>query len=418
FTASYSGLVNGDTPASLTTPPMLSANATAASRVSGNPYTITAAGAFDTDYTISYVAGTLTVTPVALTITADDQTKPYGAVLPDLTASYTGFVNGDTSDALTVQPKISTMASRSSHRRTYLITASGAVDTDYTISYVAGTLTVTPVALTITANDQTKAYGAALPALTASYSGFVNGDTDVSLTTAPTLTTSAHADSHVAGNPFLVTASGAVDADYTINYVAGTLKVTPVALTITADDQTKPYGAVLPALTASYAGLVNGDTESSLTTTPTLSATATASSHVSGSPYAVTAAGAVDTDYTIGYVLGALTVTPVGLTITADSKTKAYGAALPALTASYSGLVNGDTPGSLAASPTLNTSATGTSHVAGNPYSITASGAADTDYTISYVAGTLTVTPVGLTITADNQTKAYGAPLPALTASY
>src|SRR5207253_2711022 len=156
-----------------------------------------------------------------------------------------------------------------------------------------------------TANDQTKAYGAALPALTASYSGFVNGDTDVSLTTAPTLTTSAHADSHVAGNPFLVTASGAVDADYTINYVAGTLNVTPVALTITADEQTKPYGAVLPALTASYAGLVNGDTESSLTTTPTLSATATASSHVSGSPYAVTAAGAVDTDYTIGYVLGA-----------------------------------------------------------------------------------------------------------------
>src|SRR5204862_3797706 len=102
----------------------------------------------------------------------------YGAVLPDLTASYTGFVNGDTSDALTVQPKISTMASRSSHRGTYPITASGAVDTDYTISYVAGTLTVTPVALTITANDQTKAYGAALPALTASYSGFVNGDTD------------------------------------------------------------------------------------------------------------------------------------------------------------------------------------------------------------------------------------------------
>ena len=87
------------------------------------------------------------------------------------------------------------MASRSSHRGTYPITASGAVDTDYTISYVAGTLTVTPVALTITANDQTKAYGAALPALTASYSGFVNGDTDVSLTTAPTLTTSAHADS-------------------------------------------------------------------------------------------------------------------------------------------------------------------------------------------------------------------------------
>ena len=33
------------------------------------------------------------------------------------------------------------------------------------------------------------------------------------------------------------------------------------------------------------------------------------------------------------------------------------------------------------------------------------------DYSISYVAGTLTVTAAPLTITADNQTKVYGAPL-------
>ena len=55
--------------------------------------------------------------------------------------------------------------------------------------------------------------------------------------------------------------------------------------------------------------------------------------------------------------------------------------------------------------PTLSTTATATSHVSGSPYSITASGAADPDYTISYVAGTLTVTPAPLTITADNQTQ-------------
>ena len=46
-----------------------------------------------------------------------------------------------------------------------------------------------PVALTITANNQTKVYGAALPTLTASYSGLVNGDTPASLTTLPTLST-------------------------------------------------------------------------------------------------------------------------------------------------------------------------------------------------------------------------------------
>ena len=417
LTASYSGFVNGDTPASLTTPPTLTANATSASHVAGSPYPITAAGAFDTDYTISYVAGALTVTPVALTITAGNKTKPYGAVLPELTASYAGFVNGDTSDALTDQPTISTTASQSSHRGTYPIKASGAVDGDYTISYVDGTLTVTPVVLTITADDQTKAYGAALPSLTASYAGFTNGDTAASLTTAPALSTTATAASHVAGNPFSITAAGAVDNDYTISYVDGTLTVTPVTLTITADSKVKAYGAALPALIASYSGFVNGDTPASLTTLPTLTANATSASHVADRPYSITVSGAFDTDYTISYVAGTLTVTPVGLTITADNKTKAYGAA-PVLTASYSGFVNGEAPGSLTTLPTLSTTATASSHVSGSPYAITAAGAVDADYTISYVTGALTVTPVGLTITADSKNKAYGAALPALTASY
>ena len=91
-------------------------------------------------------------------------------------------------------------------------------------------------------------YGGGLPALTASYSGFVNGDTAASLTTQPTLSTTATADSHVAGSPYSITASGAVDPDYTISYVAGTLSVTPAPLTITANDQTMVYGAALPTL--------------------------------------------------------------------------------------------------------------------------------------------------------------------------
>ncbi|MGA2061415.1 MAG: MBG domain-containing protein, partial [Thermoguttaceae bacterium] len=92
-------------------------------------------------------------------------------------------------------------------------------------------------------------------------------------------------------------------------------------------------------------------------------------------------------------------VTPVSLTITADSKSKGYGSALPTLSASYSGFVNGDTAASLTTLPTLSTTATAASHVSGNPYTITASGAADSDYTITYVSGSLTVTPVSLTIT-------------------
>ena len=64
------------------------------------------------------------------------------------------------------------------------------------------------------------------------------------------------------------------------------------------------------------------------------------------------------------------------------------------------GLVNGDTAASLTTGPTLATTATATSHVAGNPYSITASGAVDGGATISLWRLTLTVTTAPLTITA------------------
>ena len=48
---------------------------------------------------------------------------------------------------------------------------------------VSQTFTVAPAPLTITANDQSKVYGASEPMFTASYNGFVNGDTASSLTT-------------------------------------------------------------------------------------------------------------------------------------------------------------------------------------------------------------------------------------------
>ncbi|NLH75371.1 MAG: hypothetical protein GX456_20185, partial [Verrucomicrobia bacterium] len=185
----------------------------------------------------------------------------------------------------------------------------------------------------------------------------------------------------------------------TVNYTPATkqvtIKVLKAPLTIKADNKSKVYGAALPALTASYSGFVNGDTPASLDTPVTLSTTATASSPVG--TYTITASGASDANYTISFVNGTLTVTKAPLTITADNKSKVYGAALPTLTASYSGFVNGDTPASLDTPVTLSTTATASRPV--GTYTITASGASDANYTISFVNGTLTVTKAALTIT-------------------
>jgi hypothetical protein len=112
---------------------------------------------------------------VPLTITADNQTMTYGGVMPGLTASYSGFVNGDSSTSLTAAPTVSSATAATANAGSYTgtLTAAGAVDGNYTISYAAGNLTIGKAALLVTADNQSMTYGGVMPGLTASYSGFV-----------------------------------------------------------------------------------------------------------------------------------------------------------------------------------------------------------------------------------------------------
>ena len=184
-----------------------------------------------------------------------------------------------------------------------------------------------------------------------------------------------------------VTASFAGDAGLLASDGSADLNVARAALTITANAESKLYGAAVPLLTATYTGFVNGETLASLTTPTTLATTATAFSHVGS--YAITASGASSANYVITYAGGMLSVTPAPLTVTPNNVIKPYGVAVPSLTATYSGFVNGDSPASLATPVTLSTSAT-TSSTFGS-YPITATGGSSSDYTIVRGQGTLTV---------------------------
>ena len=160
-------------------------------------------------------------------------------------------------------------------------------------------------------------------------------------------------------------------------------------------------------MTCTIGGFVNGDTAGAVSGVPAITTTATASSHVSNSPYPITVTtGSLSaSDYGFNFVNGSLTVTPAPLTIIANNAMKVYGGAVPMLSASYSGLVNGDSAASLATPPSLATTAAASSHVLPGGYAIIASGASDPDYTISYQTGTLLVTPAPLIITANSETK-------------
>ena len=417
LTVSYTGFVNGDNAASLTTQPVLTTTATSISPVGAYPITFLS-GALDLNYTISYTNGTMTIGKAILTVTADNKTMPLGGPLPPLTVSYSGFVNTDNAASLTTQPTATTAATATSGAGAYPIIPGGGVASNYSFTYVNGTLTVGQAVLTITANPAGSVYGAPLvpgASLTVSYSGFVNGDGPSSLTQLPTVANAA-----VAGGPagsYVLTPSGAQSPNYTINYVNGAYTISQAPLTITAVNKTMTYGGTVPALTASYVGFVNSDNAASLTTPPTITTTVTASSPANS--YPINISGAVDPNYTITYTAGTMTVGKAALTVTADNKTMPLGGPLPTLTISYSGFVNTDNAASLTAQPTATTMATAASGA--GTYTITPGGGVSSNYTFSYVNGTLTVGTAVLTITANSAGSVYGAPLVAngtLTVSY
>jgi hypothetical protein len=244
-------------------------------------------------------------------------------------------------------------------------------------------------AASVTANAATKVYGSADPVLTGSTSGFLAAD-------GVTASFSRTAGETVAGGPYTISATispAGELSNYAITYHTADFTITARPITVTASSATKVYGAVLPPLTYTIAGFVNGDTASVVSGSPVLSTTATASSHVLSSPYSISiSVGTLwATNYSFNVVGGDLSITPAPLTITANNASMEQGAAVPLLSASYSGFVNGDSPASLAVHATVTTPATSRSPA--GTYAIVVGSAISPNYSINYANGILVVTP-------------------------
>ena len=183
-------------------------------------------------YTSASAMANFRITACHVTVTAAGETKPYdGTVAAAVTLTVNGgpgtlTANYTTATYATPNTGVNILVSISG------ITLGGPGAANFTANSTASTSgNITPAPLTITANDQGKVYGAALPALTVSYYGFVDGQTPADLATLPMIATTATAASHVSA-AVRDHGRGAADPNYTISYVAGTLTVTPAA----ADD--------------------------------------------------------------------------------------------------------------------------------------------------------------------------------------
>jgi hypothetical protein len=310
-----------------------------------------------------------------LTISVANATMTAGAALPTFTGTVTGLENGDTLGS-TIIVTYSTTATSSSAAGTYPITAtvSGTSANNYIAGVNAGTLTISASAqiLTVTANNGTRAYGAANPAFTGTINGAQNSDTFTE-----SFSTTATAASNVGSYPIVPAASGSDLGNYNVVIVDGSLTVTPAVLTAAANNATRVYGAANPAFSGTVTGAIGSDSFTESFTT-----TAAASSNVGSYPI-VPAVTGPQSNYTVTLVNGAFTVTGAPTSTTLSAPASAAAGANVTLTATVSSSVG--TPGGVVTFSNGSTAlGTGT---------LNATGAATLN-TTALPAGTNTVTAV------------------------
>jgi hypothetical protein len=166
------------------------------------------------------------VTPLTpLVVVAYNASRGYGATNPVFSGTVTGVQSGDNITATyATTATITSLVGRYPITPT-LVDPNGKLD-NYIVSMTNGTLTVAPALLTVTANNASRPYGAANPALSGTITGIQNGD-NITATYATTATISSPVGTYsiVAG----LVDPGSRLPNYTVALNSGTLTVTAPA---------------------------------------------------------------------------------------------------------------------------------------------------------------------------------------------
>lgn len=177
--------------------------------------TVKASMANYSDATATY---TLKVTPRPVTLTSETASKPYDGdplTRPVVTIEGDGFVDGE---ATAIATGSVTNVSDSPVTNTIVYTTTDKfVAGNYNITKSEGTLTITPLAVTVTAKDYTKYVGEKDPAFEATVTGTINNDT-VSYTIS-------REKGETAGTYSITPAGAEAQGNYTVTYNAGTLTI-------------------------------------------------------------------------------------------------------------------------------------------------------------------------------------------------
>jgi len=201
------------------------ATSASVSTLSAGTHFITAIYSGDASFLNSTGTYSQTVTPAPLTITADSTSKTYGQTVTFAGTEFStsGLVNSDSVGSVSLS-SAGAAATATVAGSPYAIIASNAVGSglsNYSISYVNGSLSVTPAPLTITASDPLPIIeGESVPTTDAvTYSGFVNNEGPSVLSGTLTFTFTPTTGGYT------ITPGGLTSANYAISFLPGTLTV-------------------------------------------------------------------------------------------------------------------------------------------------------------------------------------------------
>lgn len=384
LTVTASGLVGNDT---VEDAAVYTISRTSGSAVGTYPITVTEAGV-STNYAITYVNGTYTITTgQAVIVTAPavkdlvyDGTSQELIITGDATLGDIEYSLDGTTFAAVV-PKATDAGIYTVYYQV----------PDYPnyhgVAVATMAATIAPKAATVSAVSTTKALGASDPVFTATVEGSVSGVAINYIVTRAATETSENAGEHE-----IIVTEAAVNPNYTVTYINGTLTIEKAASSLTVDPTSK-------------AGLVYDGTAQELIVPGTASG-GTIQYSFNGTTFsAITPTGINADTYTVYYkVVGdnnhsdsdvaSLTaiIAPKAATISAVNNSKVYGTSDPALTLTAAGLVGNDKVGDFALEPV---------RVAGenvSTYAIAVSGAAlQGSYSFTFEPGEFEITQAALT---------------------
>ncbi|NJS37566.1 MAG: S-layer family protein, partial [Brachymonas sp.] len=351
-------------------------------------YVLNASGLTAQNYDIAYTAGNLTINKTNATLSAASDSRVYNGLAGSNAApSATGIVAGDSFTASQSFDSANAGARTLSVNSGYAIN-DGNNGNNYNVTTQTASGSITPAALTVTANNDFRTYngtnysgGAGV-----SYSGFVNNETTTSL--GGSLTYGGSAQGSRNAGTFNISASGltANNGNYSISYVDGQLVTSKANATLIASSDSRVYNGFASSNAAPSAiGIVAGD---SVNLSQAFDSANAGNRTLSISSYAIND-GNGGNNYNVNLQSASGTITPANLTITANSANMLQGQTVPLLTASYLGLVGNDTASNFGTPAVLNTAGSSTSPQ--GSYAIIPSGASSPNYIVSYVNGQLTI---------------------------